>query len=46
MTESGSWMLWKKLAAKDKAFGNPSPFCDNIDLQKWYSFTATMHDST
>jgi oleate hydratase len=46
MTESGSWMLWKKLAAKDKTFGNPSPFCDNIDLQKWYSFTATMHDST
>ncbi len=44
--ESGSWMLWKKLAEKDKAFGNPSPFCDNIDLQKWYSFTATIHDST
>ncbi len=44
--ESGSWMLWKKLADKDKAFGNPSPFCDNIDLQKWYSFTATIHDST
>jgi len=46
LKESGSWMLWKKLANKDKAFGNPSPFCDNIDLQKWYSFTATMHDST
>jgi len=44
--ESGSWKLWKKIAAKDPAFGNPSPFCDNIDLQKWYSFTATMHDST
>jgi len=44
--ESGSWKLWKKIAAKDKAFGNPSPFCDNIDLQKWYSFTATMKDTT
>lgn len=44
--ESGSWKLWKKLANKDKSFGNPSPFCDNIDLQKWYSFTATMQDST
>ena len=44
--ESGSWKLWKKLAVKDKAFGNPSPFCDNIDLQKWYSFTATMKDNT
>ena len=46
IAESGSWKLWKKLAAKDDAFGNPSPFCDNIDLQKWYSFTATMKDST
>lgn len=44
--ESGSWKLWKKIAAKDPAFGNPSPFCDNIDLQKWYSFTATLHDNT
>ncbi len=44
--ESGSWKLWKKVAAKDKAFGNPAPFCDHIDLQKWYSFTATLKDST
>lgn len=44
--ESGSWKLWKKIAVKDPAFGNPSPFCDNIDLQKWYSFTATLHDDT
>jgi len=45
MAESGSWQLWKKLAAKDAAFGKPGPFCDNIDLQKWYSFTATIKDS-
>lgn len=44
--ESGSWKLWKKIAAKDKAFGNPDPFCSNISLQKWYSFTATYKDST
>lgn len=44
--ESGSWKLWEKLASKDKAFGNPEPFCDNISLQKWYSFTATYKDST
>ena len=44
IAESGSWKLWKKIAEKDKAFGNPAPFCDNIDLQKWYSFTATMKD--
>jgi len=46
IAESGSWKLWKKIAAKDQLFGNPSPFCDNIDLQKWFSFTATMKDTT
>ena len=46
LEESGSWKLWKKIAKKDDSFGNPNPFCDNIDLQKWYSFTATMKDST
>ncbi len=46
IAESGSWKLWKKIAEKDKSFGNPGPFCDHIDLQKWYSFTATMKDST
>lgn len=46
IAESGSWKLWKKLAEKDPLFGNPSPFCDHIDLQKWYSFTATFHDNT
>ncbi len=43
---SGSWMLWEKIARKDKAFGNPGVFSDNIDLQKWYSFTATLKDNT
>jgi oleate hydratase len=46
MSASGSWKLWKKIAEKDSAFGNPSPFCDHIDLSKWYSFTATMKDNT
>ena len=44
--ESGCWQLWKTIAKKDDAFGNPAPFCDDVDLQKWYSFTATMKDST
>jgi len=43
---SGAWQLWKKVASKDSDFGNPSVFCDNIDLQKWYSFTVTLNDST
>ncbi|MDD5362544.1 MAG: oleate hydratase [Ignavibacteria bacterium] len=46
VSESGSWLLWKKIAVKDASFGNPGPFCDNIDLQKWYSFPATLKDST
>ncbi len=44
--DSGSWLLWEKIAKKDKGFGNPSVFSDNIDLQKWYSFTATLKDDT
>ena len=43
---SGAWMLWDTIAQKDNAFGNPGVFSDNIDLQKWYSFTATMKDNT
>ena len=43
---SGAWMLWEKIAKKDKAFGNPGVFSDNIDLQKWYSYTATLKDDT
>jgi oleate hydratase len=46
LEDAGSWLLWKKIAAKDSAFGNTSPFCDNIDLQKWYSYTATIEDNT
>ena len=42
--DSGSWQLWKKIAKKDSDFGNPGVFCDNIDLQKWYSFTVTLKD--
>jgi len=43
---SGSWQLWKKIAEKDASFGNPGVFCDQIDLQKWYSFSVTLKDST
>ena len=43
---SGAWMLWEKIAQKDPAFGNPGVFSDAIDLQEWYSFTATLKDTT
>jgi len=45
-SSSGAWMLWETIAKKNKLFGNPGVFSDNIDLQKWYSFTATLKDST
>lgn len=45
-SSSGSWMLWGKIAKKNKAFGNPGIFSDDIDAQKWYSFTATLKDTT
>lgn len=43
---SGAWMLWEKISKKDKSFGNPKFFSENIDLQKWYSFTVTLKDNT
>ncbi len=44
--DSGSWQLWKKIAAKHEDFGHPEVFCDQIDLQKWYSFSVTLADDT
>ena len=45
-SESGAWTLWEKIAKQHPDFGNPSVFCNDIDLQKWESFTVTLHDST
>lgn len=44
--EFGSWALWERVAERDDAFGKPGVFCDNIDLQKWHSFSVTLADST
>ncbi|BDY11756.1 oleate hydratase [Hydrogenimonas cancrithermarum] len=44
--DSGSWSLWKKIAAKDPDFGNPDVFCGDIDRSKWYSYTVTLRDRT
>ena len=45
-SSSASWMLWQRIARKNKAFGNPDVFSDHIELQKWYSFTVTLADPT
>jgi oleate hydratase len=42
---AGCWDLWKKMAAKDPAFGRPEVFCGDIDKSKWESFTLTFTDS-
>lgn len=42
---AGCWDLWKKIAAKDPAFGRPEVFCSDIDKSKWESFTMTFTDS-
>jgi len=45
-SDSGAWKLWERIAKKDENFGNPGVFCDDVDLQKWYSFSATLADTT
>ena len=40
-SEGSVWKLWKNVAAKDKAFGNPDVFCSDIDKTKWESYTIT-----
>jgi oleate hydratase len=40
-SEGGVWGLWKKIAAKDAAFGKPEVFCSDIDKTKWESYTIT-----
>ena len=46
VSDSGAWTLWKNIAAKDQAFGRPEVFCDDVDRQKWYSFSVTLKDAT
>ena len=41
-SEGAVWHLWKKIAAKDEAFGKPEVFCSDIDKTKWESFTITV----
>ena len=40
-SEGAIWNLWKKIAAKDAAFGKPEVFCSDIDKTKWESYTIT-----
>ena len=44
-SEGAIWNLWKKIAAKDDAFGKPEVFCSDIDKTKWESYTITASGS-
>lgn len=39
-----AWDLWRRIAAKDAAFGRPNVFCGNIPASKWESATSTTLD--
>lgn len=42
--DKGAWGLWRRLAAKDGAFGRPEVFCGHVDQTKWITFTVTDTD--
>lgn len=41
---ASAWELWKRIAAKDPAFGRPEVFCSHIPQSKWESATITTVD--
>ncbi|MCT9088855.1 oleate hydratase [Streptomyces sp. ASQP_92] len=43
---SGSWHLWRTLAAKRPGLGNPSVFDGSVADSTWESFTVTTKDPT
>lgn len=40
----GGWDMWRKIAAQDKAFGNPDKFCYDPNQTNWMSATVTTLD--
>lgn len=44
LKEGGGWDMWRKIAAQDKAFGNPDKFCHAPDKSNWMSATVTTLD--
>ncbi|OYV23638.1 MAG: oleate hydratase, partial [Mycobacterium sp. 20-66-4] len=41
---AAAWDLWRRIAAKDPAFGRPDVFAGNIAQSKWESATVTTID--
>lgn len=42
--EGGGWDMWRRIAAKDPAFGHPDKFCGNPAQTNWMSATVTTLD--
>ena len=40
----GGWDMWRKIAAQDKAFGNPDKFCYDPEQSNWMSATVNTLD--
>lgn len=44
--QSGSWKLWKNIAAQSDEFGHPEVFCADTEKTNWESCTITCHDES
>ena len=40
----GGWDMWRRIAARDPAFGRPDKFCSQPELSNWMSATVTTLD--
>lgn len=40
----GGWDMWKRIAARDPAFGHPEKFCSDPEKSNWMSATVTTLD--
>ena len=41
----GGWDMWRRIAARDPAFGRPDKFCSQPELSNWMSATITTLDA-
>lgn len=40
----GAWALWRAIARRGRAFGNPEAFAGDVARSRWTSFTVTLTD--
>ena len=42
--ERGAWSLWRNIARRSPAFGQPDVFSGDMEKSRWESFTVTLDD--